>query len=83
MEYKDKITELGLVYIRPKMKENGCKEDFVPAYKIEEFKEYIIQNLKENIIDKIVNEREFKKKSGWGCETCAFKFLCDEDDADE
>lgn len=83
LEYKDKITELGLVYIRPKMKENGCKEDFVPAYKIEEFKEYIIQNLKENIIDKIVNEREFKKKSGWGCETCAFKFLCDEDDADE
>ncbi|MBS4759694.1 MAG: PD-(D/E)XK nuclease family protein [Clostridium sp.] len=82
-EYKNKITELGLVYIRPKMKENGCKEDFVSASKIEEFKKYIIQNLKENIIDKIVNEKDFKKKNGWACETCAFKFLCDEDDADE
>ena len=83
VEFKDKVSELGLLYIRPKTKENGCKEDFIPAFKIEEYKDKIIQNLKENVIDKIRAEKEFKKNKSWACENCAFKFLCDEDETDD
>ena len=79
-QYKDKISELSLVYIRPKAKDNGCNEDSVKADKIEFYKEKIIENLKETVIDKIKNETEFKKSSGWACENCAYKFLCDSED---
>ncbi len=82
-QYKDKIEELGLLYVRPKKKDNGCDEDFVAAEKIELFREKIIQNLKETVVDKIFNETEFKKASGWVCENCAFKFLCDGEDDGE
>ena len=79
-QYKDKISELSLVYIRPKAKDNGCNEDSVKADKIEFYKAKIIEILKETVIDKIKNETEFKKSSGWACENCAYKFLCDSED---
>lgn len=79
-EFKDKISSLGLVYIRPKSKDNGCNEDFVSAQKIEEYKDKIIQNLKETVIDKILNETEFPKTKSWDCDSCAYKFLCDRED---
>lgn len=79
-EYKDKIAQLGLVYIRPKSKHDGCDDDFVNAEKIEFYKEKIIQNLKETVIDKIVNETEFMAQKNFNCENCTYKFLCDNGD---
>ena len=82
-QYKDKITQLGLLYIRPVSKDNGCNEDFISADRIEFYKEKIIQNLKSTVIDKIINETEFKKNKSFACENCAYKFLCDTEDDDE
>ena len=82
-KYKNNISELGLVYIRPKSKDNGCKEDLISAEKIKFFKDKIIQNLKETIIDKILNTEEFQKNKGFFCNNCAYKFLCDMEDNDE
>lgn len=82
-EFKDKVSNLGLVYIRPKSKDNGCDEDLISAQKIEFFKDKIIQNLKETVIDKIVNETEFKQNKTFACDNCAYKFLCDGGDNDE
>lgn len=82
-EFKGKISKLGLVYIRPKSKDNGCDEDFVEAEKIEFYKDKIIQNLKETVIDKIVNETEFKPAKSFACANCGYKFLCDGEDGNE
>lgn len=79
-EFKDKISHLGLMYIRPKSKHDGCDDDFVSAEKIEFYKEKILQNLEETVIDKIVNEKEFKPKKSFGCDNCSYKFLCDKED---
>lgn len=79
-ELKDKVTSLGLVYIRPKSKENGCAEDFITAEKLEKYNNTIIKNLKETIIDKIINETEFVKTKSWDCDNCAYKFLCDKEE---
>ncbi len=76
-EYKDKITHLGLIYVRPQSRYDGCDEDFVSAEKIDLYKDKIIQNLKETVIDKIVNETEFECVKNWNCENCSFKYLCD------
>ena len=77
VEFKDKISSLGLMYIRPKSKDGGCCEDFVSAQNIEYFKDKILQNLKETIIDKISCETKFKQNRTFVCDTCAYKFLCD------
>ena len=71
------------MYIRPKSKDNGCDEDLISAQKIEFFKDKIIQNLKETVIDKIVNETEYKQNKTFACDNCAYKFLCDGGDNDE
>lgn len=77
-KYKDKISQLGLLYIRPKAKHDGCDDDFVSAEKIDFYKDKIIQNLKETVIDKIVNVTEFKPEKSFNCDNCSYKFLCDE-----
>ena len=82
-EYKNSVKKLGLVYIRPKSKYDGCKKDFVSAEKLEQYKDKILQNLKETVIDKIVNEKEFKGTKNWNCDSCSFKFLCDGGEDDE
>lgn len=79
-EFKDNVSESGYIYIRPKFKHNGCDEDFVSSEIIEANKENILKSLKENVIEKIVNETEFKKVGGWDCENCSYKFLCDKDE---
>lgn len=81
--YKDNISKLGLLYIRPESKHDGCDDDFVPAEKIEFYKDKIIQNLKETVIDKIVNETEFKAQKSFNCEYCTYKFLCDGEGDDD
>lgn len=83
VEFKDKVSSLGLIYIRPKSKDNGCSEDFVSAEKIEFYKAKIIQNLKETVIEKIVNETEFKMNKTFACDSCAYKFLCGGGNDDE
>lgn len=82
-EYKDSLTRLGLVYVRPKSKYNGCDDDFVSAEKLEMYKDKIIQNLKETITDKIFNTKEFKEASSRNCDMCSYKFLCDMEECDE
>ena len=83
LQYKDNIKQLGLLYIRPKSKHNGCKDDFINAEKIELYKDKIIQNIKETIVEKITNETEFKAQKGFNCENCTYKFLCDEVENDD
>lgn len=83
-DYKDKLEKLGLMYIRPSFKDEGCKEDFISADMIEMYKDKIIQNLKETVIDKIRSESEFKKTDvSWNCSNCTFAFLCDEEGEDD
>ena len=78
--FKDRVSQLGLVYIRPKSKDNGCNEDFISADRLEQYKDKIIQNLKETVIDKILAETDFKPEKSWDCDNCAYKYLCDRED---
>ena len=78
--FKDRVSQLGLVYIRPKSKDNGCNEDFISADRLEQYKDKIIQNLKETVIDKILSETDFKPEKSWDCDNCAYKYLCDRED---
>lgn len=83
-KYKNNISRLGLIYVRPANKQDGCDEDFIDAEKLELYKDKIIQNLKETVVDKIINETEFKPEKSWNCENCSYKFLCDEgEDTDD
>lgn len=60
-QYKDALSCAGYIYIRPKSRENGCDTDFVSKTQLEQHKDSIIKNLKETIVDKIINTTEFKK----------------------
>jgi ATP-dependent exoDNAse (exonuclease V) beta subunit len=82
-KFKDNIEVLGLKYIRPTSKDNGCKEDVIASNEIEVKKEKIVQNLKETVVDKIRTESGFKKAdASWNCSNCSFSFLCDEEGDD-
>ena len=79
-EFKDKVSVLGLKYIRPTSKDDGCKEDLIAADSIKEYQKKIIQNLKETVIDKILDKNSFEPKKNYiKCENCSFSFLCDEE----
>ena len=82
-EYKDNISSLGYLYVRPKSKDDGCDDDFIDAENIEKHKEKIIQNIKETVVDKIRTESEFKPNKTFNCENCGYKFLCDEVEDDD
>lgn len=83
-DFKDKISELGLLYVRPKSKEDGYKEDFAEVEKVEESSAKIIQNLKTTVIDKILEKDTFEpQKNYMNCENCAYNFLCDEDEEND
>lgn len=77
-DYKDKVSTLGLKYIRPTSKDGGCRDDEIDAAEVESRKEKIIQNLKETIVDKIKETQEFEPNKGWMCKNCSFGFICDE-----
>ena len=77
-ELKNKISSIGLLYIRPKNRHDGYKEDIINCEIIQEFEEKLIQNLKETIIDKIKNKEYFEPKANSIiCSNCAFKNLCE------
>ncbi len=77
-EIKDKVTSIGLFYIRPKNKHNGTKTDIIETEKIGQFETKLIQNLKETIIDKIKNKVVFTPKANeMSCKNCAFNNLCE------
>ena len=80
-EYRN-INALGLLYVRPKNKDNGCNDDFVEASRLEEYKDKIVQNLKETVIDKIKSTVEFEMNKSFNCDLCSYKFLCDEGNED-
>ena len=84
-EYKDKISKLGLQYIRPKAKDGGSKEDMVPAWQIATYEEKIIQNLKETVIDKIRTATNFEPNLNFTtCYNCSFNSICEKgEDKDE
>lgn len=75
---KENIESLGLLYIRPKNKHNGIKEDIIDSHTIEEFETKIIENLKETIVEKIRNKTYFEPKPNEiSCSNCSFKNLCE------
>lgn len=77
-EFKNKISELGLLYIRPANKEEGVKKDFIGVETIETYLPQIIQNLNDTIIAKIRNREYFQSKyNEINCKNCSFKYLCD------
>lgn len=82
-EFKDKVDELGLQYIRPSNKDGGWNEDFIAAESIDVQKEKILANLKTTVIDKIRGSVEFEKCESFNCADCAYAFLCDEEEADD
>ncbi len=82
-QYKDALSCAGYIYIRPKSRENGCDTDFVSKKQLEQHKDSIIKNLKETIVDKIINTTEFKKNKSFSCDNCAYKFLCDEEEEED
>lgn len=82
-EFNGKIKNLMLRYVRPQTKDTGSRDDKISAEEIEQFKEKIIKNLKETIIDKIRNSTEFNAKKSYGCKNCEFTFICDKEDEDD
>lgn len=84
-EYKDKIAELGLQYVRPKAKDGGSSEDMISAACLQTYENKIIQNLKETVIDKIRSKTSFEPNTNFSfCKNCAFNSICDkEEEKDE
>ena len=82
-KYKNKVDRLGLLYIRPTTKDNGCFDDIISAEKLAFYKDKIIKNLKETIVNKICNQTEFLSKKNFACANCSYKFLCDNGGDDE
>lgn len=77
-EFKDKISALGLLYIRPKNKDDGFKKDFIDSEFLEKYLPEIIKNLNNTIIAKIRNQQSFPSNYNERiCEKCSFKYLCD------
>lgn len=71
------VETMGLMYIRPKNKNNGYKEDLIQCSSIEEFENLLIKNLDETIINKIKNKNYFEAKPNEIiCNNCPFKELC-------
>ena len=80
-EFKDKISKLGLNYIRPPFKDNGFERDMVDTVMVESIEKQIKESLKTNVVEKIREEVKFSQlNSKWDCEKCAFANLCDEED---
>jgi len=76
-ELRDKISHLGLLYIRPQNKEEGFKKDFITSEVLNEYLPQIIQNLNDTIVAKIRNREYFSPKyDSIICQNCAFKYLC-------
>lgn len=77
-DLKDKISALGLLYLRPKNKDDGFKKDFIDCELLEKYLPEIIKNLNNTIIAKIRNQQSFSPKyNERSCEKCSFKYLCD------
>lgn len=79
-QYKDKVDELGLEYVRPSTKDGGWNEDFISAERIESQKLEILGNLKNTVIDRIRSAEEFEKCESFNCSGCAYDFLCDSEE---
>lgn len=85
-QIKDKISSLGLQYVRPSNKNGGYYSDFIDSTIVEEQKNKIIENLMTTVIDKIRDSEEFPKipkGESFNCNGCAYAFLCDCEDGEE
>lgn len=83
-EFKNKISTLGLLYIRPENKEKGYKKDTIEKEKLEEYLDKIIENLDNTVIKKIKQQNYFQPKyNEMICTNCSFKYLCDIEDNGE
>ncbi len=75
---KEKVSELGMLYIRAKNKYDGFLADYIAKEKLEEFLPQITSNLKTTILDKIRLEKHFGQTSNErNCANCSYKILCD------
>lgn len=78
--FKEKLTKIGLNYITSNQQ---VEYDLIEKSQAEQFKEMIIENLKETVIDKIRNSKDFEpNKEAFKCQNCPYKFLCDEGNND-
>lgn len=80
MEKHQDISEIGYQYVRPVSKnkdKNGSISDFISIENAEMYKDKIIENLKEQVVDKIYDAKEFLPEINFmTCQNCGFKEVC-------
>lgn len=78
-QFRDKIKNIGLIYIRPKSKHDGFKTDFINPKEIELRKSQIIENLDRTVVQEIRAREGFEPKvDKFNCDYCSYGFLCEE-----
>lgn len=85
-EFKNKVKTLGLKYIRPSIRgeKKGYFEDIISADVIEEKKDKIIENISKTVIDKLRGITSFSKTADKrSCNSCAYAFLCGEEESSD
>ena len=74
------ITHLGYQYVRPVSKgknNNGSISDFIDVSSVNMYKDKIISNLKEHVVDKLHEVKEFLPEANMqNCNYCGFKEIC-------
>lgn len=78
-KFKENLTQIGLNYIRTS-KNDGINYDFIEKYQAENYKNAIIKNLKNTVVEEIRKTEKFDTSPDtFKCKNCPYKFLCDED----
>lgn len=78
-QYKDNIGKVGYLYIRPQNSKKGESwQDFVSVSEIMQYRQKIVENIKNTVVDKIYEkttfETEYNERS---CRYCDFIEYCD------
>lgn len=77
-EFKENLSEVGYLYVRPKNSTKGDSwADFMPVFRIDTYKEKIVENIKTTIVDKIYSMCDFAPTSDeFTCKYCDFSEYC-------
>lgn len=79
-DFKDEIYDMGYQYVRPDYKNNGSKCDFIEAEEVKKYKDKILENIKNYVVDKIREKTEFEAcYNDFNCQYCSFSDICDID----
>lgn len=77
-QFRDKIKDFSLLYVRPQSLDGGYKKDSVSVEALKNVREKVIENLKKYVVEPIKNVCEFEPKpSLYKCLNCSYSFLCD------